>query len=299
MAQYHIGTAGWSYKDWEGIVYPERKDQDFHSLVFLSQFINIVEINSTFYRPPSLRLSLSWVKRVKDHPDFVFAVKLHQVFTHKREGFTQEDADSFKRGIEPLMVHKRLGAVLIQFPWSFAQTPLNTDYLVNLFILFSDYPLALEVRHGSWDVPSFYALLSEHKVGFCNIDQPLFHNSIKPSAINTNPEFSYVRLHGRNYANWFKQNAGRDARYDYLYTKDELEDWVKRIKDLGKRSGKVFVITNNHYRGQALANALQIQNIITGDKLDIPIDLLKQYPLLQEIIKKLKRGQLDLFEQEP
>jgi uncharacterized protein YecE (DUF72 family) len=294
--KYYFGTAGWSYKDWEGIVYPEKKGFDFHPLIFLARYINIVEINSTFYRPPSLRISLSWIRRVKDYPDFLFTVKLHQVFTHQRKGFSQKDVDEFKSGIEPLVAHNRLAAILIQFPWSFARNTINLDYLINLFKLFSDFHLAVEVRHGSWDSPDFYKLLSEHRICFCNIDQPLFRDSIKPSAIHTIPVFSYVRLHGRNYKNWFNENAGRDERYNYLYSKDELEGWIEKIKELGNKSNKVFVITNNHYRGQALANALQIKNMVTQEKLDIPVDLLKQYPVLRDIIKKLKSGQLDLFE---
>lgn len=295
MSRFFIGTAGWSYKDWEGIVYPERKERGFHPLVFLANYINIVEVNSTFYRSPPMAMSLSWIKKVKIHPEFLFSVKLHQIFTHKRRDFNQKDIDDFKFGIEPLRAKLKLAAILIQFPWSFIRTSANTDYLVNLFKLFSDYPLALEVRHSSWNAPQFYTLLSEYNVGFCNIDQPLFRNSIPPSAINTNPRFSYVRLHGRNYKNWFKEDAGRDARYDYLYTKDELDEWIQRIKELGQKSDKVYVITNNHYRGQALANALQIKNKITGKKLDIPYDLLRKYPLLNKIIDKIKSGQLDLF----
>ncbi len=298
MTQYFIGTAGWSYKDWEGIVYPEKKAQGFHPLIFLAQYINIVEINSTFYRPPAIYMSLSWIKKVDKFPNFVFSVKLHQIFTHQRKDFTQKDVDEFKLGIEPLRAKNRLAAILIQFPWSFVSTTYNNDYLINLFALFSDYPLALEVRHSSWDNPHFYGLLEEHNVCFCNIDQPIFHNSIRPSAISTNAQFSYVRLHGRNYKNWFKEDAGRDERYNYLYAKGELGEWIERIKNLGKKNDKVYIITNNHYRGQALANALQIKNMITGKKLDIPYDLIRQYPVLKEIIEKLKSGQLDLFEKD-
>jgi len=296
MADYFIGTAGWSYNDWEGIVYPQKKVRGFHALIFLAQYINIIEINSTFYRPPVIQISLSWVKKVEDYPDFLFAVKLHQVFTHKRKGFTQKDVDSFKFGVEPLRAKERLASILIQFPWSFASTISNNEYLIKLFKSFSDYPLALEVRHSSWDSPDFYKLLSEYNVCFCNIDQPVFRNSIKPSSISTNPEFSYVRLHGRNYKNWFKQDAGRDERYNYLYTKEELEDWINRIKDLGNQSSKVYIITNNHYRGQALANALQIKNIITGEKLDIPPLLVEQYPILKELTREIREGQLGLFD---
>lgn len=298
MARYYIGTAGWSYKDWEGIVYPERKGSNFHPLIFLAHYINIVEVNSTFYRHPPIHMSLSWIKKVAPHPDFLFSVKLHQVFTHKREEFTQKDVDDFKLGIEPLRAKNRLAAILIQFPWSFVGKSSHYDYLANLFHLFSDYPLALEVRHSSWNTPRFFEFLSENRVGFCNIDQPIFRHSIRPSAVATNPQFSYVRLHGRNYENWFREDAGRDERYNYLYSKEELGEWVERIKELGKKSDRVFIITNNHYRGQALANALQIKNMLTGEKLDIPHDLLQKYPVLKEIIDRIKSGQLDLFEEE-
>ncbi|MFP4081434.1 MAG: DUF72 domain-containing protein [Candidatus Aminicenantes bacterium] len=296
MARHYFGTAGWSYKDWEGIVYPERKGRGFHPLIFLAQYINMVEINSTFYRPPAIYMSLSWIKKVQDCPDFQFSVKLHQIFTHQRKDFSQKEVDDFKLGIEPLRAKNRLASILIQFPWSFVNTTAHTEYLMRLFRLFSDYPLALEVRHSSWDNPRFYDLLSEHSVCYCNIDQPLYRNSIGPSATATNSHFSYVRLHGRNYKNWFREDAGRDERYDYLYTKEELEEWVEKIKKLGQRSDKVCVITNNHYRGQALANALQIKNMITGKKLEIPHSLLQKYPVLKDMTVKLKSGQLDLFD---
>jgi uncharacterized protein YecE (DUF72 family) len=295
MARYHIGTAGWSYEDWEGIVYPPGKAHGFHPLLFLADYINIVEVNSTFYRPAPAAMAVSWLKKVETFPDFLFAVKLHQIFTHKRKDYKQKDVDDFRKGVDPLQLKQRLAAVLLQFPWSYLNIPENMDYLAGLFALFADYPLALEVRHSSWETPEFFGLLEENKVAFCNIDQPFFKNSIKPSAVSTNPDFAYVRLHGRNYKDWFRASAGRDDRYNYLYAKDELQDWIDRIKQLGQKSGKVYVITNNHYRGQAMANALQIKNMITGEKLDIPKLLVEQYPVLEEILKKIKRGQMDLF----
>ena len=157
MAQYYIGTAGWSYEDWVGIVYPISRQAGFHPLTYLAAFINIVEVNSTFYRPPSLAMSLSWVKKLPPGSDFLFSVKLHQSFTHERKGLSAKDADVFKHGLEPLVAARRLAALLVQFPWSFAHTPANDDYLAGLFELFSGYPLALEVRHASWDRPEFYA----------------------------------------------------------------------------------------------------------------------------------------------
>jgi uncharacterized protein YecE (DUF72 family) len=296
MKKYYVGTAGWSYEDWEGIVYPPVKSRAFHPLEYLANFIDIVEINSTFYRPASVSMAYSWLRRVQGFPEFLFTVKLLQVFTHQRKDFSQKEVTEFKKGIEPLALKNRLAAVLIQFPWSFINKAENRDYLEKLFSRFSDFPLALEVRHSSWNRPEFYDFLRETGVCFCNIDQPIFSNSIKPSAVVTNPAFSYVRLHGRNYKDWFREEAGRDDRYNYLYSSDELEDWIGKIKKLAETGGRVYIITNNHYRGQALANALQIKNMVTGEKLNIPAALLEKYPILKEIARKLEDGQKDLFD---
>jgi uncharacterized protein YecE (DUF72 family) len=297
MSRFLIGTAGWSYEDWAGIVYPEKREAGFHPLTFLASYIDIVEINSTFYRPPAVTMSLHWIRRVSGFPNFLFAVKVHQVFTHDRRGWTQKDADNFKLGIEPLRAERRLASLLFQFPWSFVNSPDHREYLTRLFELFAGYPMTVEVRHSSWEVPEFFELLADHRVCYCNIDQPVLRNSIEPSAKSTRPDFSYVRLHGRNYKDWFREGAGRDDRYNYLYARDELEEWVERIRQLGQNTEKVFIITNNHYRGQAMANALQIKNMITGEKLDIPRSLLKTYPVLEEIVKKIAKGQLGLFEE--
>jgi uncharacterized protein YecE (DUF72 family) len=295
MAQIFIGTAGWSYEDWEGIVYPERHGARLHPLTFLSDYIDLVEVNSTFYRIPSPSMVLGWLRAVTDRPDFRFAVKLHQSFTHARRNFTAKDVDLFKSSLEPIAAANRLAALLLQFPWSYQNTEPHRDYLAGLFRLFSGYPLALEVRHGTWDDPAFFAFLREQGAAFCNIDQPVIGSSLKPTAIVTDPRFAYVRLHGRNYADWFREDAGRDDRYNYLYAKNELEEWVGRIKEMGRSTDRIYVITNNHYRGQALANALQIKNLTSGKKLEVPLGLLKQYPILEDIIERIRKGQLDLF----
>jgi uncharacterized protein YecE (DUF72 family) len=296
MTQISIGTAGWSYEDWEGIVYPERHGARLHPLTFLAEYIDLIEVNSTFYRIPTPSMVLGWLRAVTDHPDFRFAVKLHQSFTHARRNFTGKDVDLFKAGLEPIAAAKRLAALLLQFPWSYQNTEPHRDYLAGLFRLFSGYPLALEVRHGTWDDPAFFAFLREHGAAFCNIDQPVIGSSLKPTAIVTDPRFAYVRLHGRNYADWFREDAGRDDRYNYLYAKNELEEWVGRIKEMGRSTDRIYVITNNHYRGQALANALQIKNLTSGKKLEVPLGLLKQYPILEDIIERIRKGQLDLFD---
>ena len=193
MARYHIGTAGWSYEDWDGIVYPVPKPRGFHALPFLAGYIDIVEVNSTFYRPASVALVRSWLRRIEAHPGFLLSLKLHQAFTHVREGFTGKDVDDFKAALDILRLGGRLAALLVQFPWSYRNSPENVDYLARLLEHFAGYPLAVEVRHASWDEPGFYALLEGHRAAFCNIDQPLFEDSIGPSAVSTLPDFAYVR----------------------------------------------------------------------------------------------------------
>jgi uncharacterized protein YecE (DUF72 family) len=299
MAKYYVGTAGWSYEDWEGVVYPLAKGRGFHPLTYLAGFINIVEINSTFYRPAPPAMVRSWLKRIEGHPDFRLSLKLYQGFTHPGEGFSGKEVDDVRVAADLVLLQDRLAALLVQFPWSFRNSPENAAYLERLLTLFAGYPLAVEVRHETWDTPGFYELLRAHKAAFCNIDQPVFDASIKPSTVSTTPDFAYVRLHGRNYENWFRAGAGRDARYDYLYARDELGDWVARIKDLGTKSGKIYVITNNHYRGQAMANALQIRNMITGEKVDVPELMLEKYPVLRDIVRAIQGGQRDLFDREP
>jgi len=295
MAEYYVGPAGWSYEDWDGVVYPVPKARDFHALSYLADFVNIVEVNSTFYRPPAPAMVRSWLKRIERRPGFLLSLKLFQAFTHAREGFTRKDVDDVRQAADLVRLQGRLAALLVQFPWSFRNSPENMEYLRRLFDLFAGYPLAVEVRHASWEDAAFFDALREHGAAFCNIDQPVIGDSIGPSAVSTTPAFSYVRLHGRNYRNWFREDAGRDDRYDYLYAKGELEDWIARIKELGRKSGKIYIITNNHYRGQALANALQIRNMITGEKVDVPELMLEKYPVLREIVRAIKAGQLDLF----
>ncbi len=295
MARILIGTAGWSYDDWEGIVYPRPAGRGFHPLSYLAGFIDCVEINSTFYRPAPAAMAAGWVRRVAAFPDFLFAVKLHQAFTHERLRIDAAAVEAFRRGLDPIASAGRLAALLIQFPWSFAFEEAGLAYLDALLQAFADYPLAVEVRQASWNDPRAFDLLRSRRAAFVNIDQPLIGRSLGPTAVVTRPDFSYVRLHGRNTKDWFRPQAGRDARYDYLYAKDELADWVRRIRDLAAASESVYVITNNHYRGQALANALQIKNMTTGQKLDVPAGLLRQYPVLEEIVRRIEAGSRDLF----
>jgi uncharacterized protein YecE (DUF72 family) len=276
-----IGPAGWSYKDWEGVVYPKKPGPRFDPLEYIARFFDTIEINSSFYRPPSAGTATSWAKRVKRNPRFNFTAKLHRIFTHERGKATAADEKAFREGIEPLGNAGKLGALLLQFPWSFKNTEDDRLYLTTLLDRFKEYPLVLEVRHSSWNNPQILEWLEERGVGICNVDQPLFSKSIRPQAITTS-SIGYVRLHGRNYQNWFRESAPRDERYNYLYSLEELDPWITRIKEVAKQTHETYVVTNNHFRGQAVVNALEIKSTLEEEMVLAPEPLFDVYPRLRD-----------------
>jgi uncharacterized protein YecE (DUF72 family) len=203
------------------------------------------------------------------------------VFTHERGKATNDDEITFREGIDPLAEAGKLGALLLQFPWSFKNTDEERAYMLKLINCFKDYPLIIEVRHASWNNPAIYEELEAREVGICNIDQPIFKKSIRPSALTTSP-LSYVRLHGRNYQNWFREEALRDERYNYLYSPDELEPWIVRVREVAKHSKETYVITNNHFLGKAVVNALEIKSTLEERRVPAPLPLFEKYPRLAD-----------------
>jgi len=276
----YIGPAGWSYKDWVGPVYPPGKRID--QLVMIARYFNCIELNSSFYRVPGERLVQSWVRRLSDTPDFTLTVKVWQRFTHERKG-NSDEAKRFIHSFDLLLERGQVGAFLLQFPWSFRNDTDTRQLLERLASWFDGYPTAVELRHGSWNTSEALQLLSESGLAFCNIDQPVIGNSIPPTTYVTDERLGYIRLHGRNRRNWFRENAGRDERYDYLYNDRELEEWRKRASHLMNKVHTLFVITNNHFRGQALANAFQLRFLLEERKPPIPHTLTSAFPALQNI----------------
>lgn len=275
-----IGPAGWTYKDWEGVVYPKPRPSGFDPLEMMASLFDTVEINTSFYAPMSARNAQAWLARTAFNRDFRFTAKLWRRFTHEREGvWTNEEVRQARAGLDVLHEAGRLGAVLVQFPWSFRNTEEDRDWVDAIVSDFADYPLVLEVRHGSWNEPAFYTELAERGLGFVNIDQPMFRNSIAPSARAT-AAVGYVRVHGRNYKDWFRKDAGAMERYDYLYSAQELQPWVERTKEIAQhpRVQDVYVITNNHVRGKGVANALMLESMLKGQPVQAPAALVREYP---------------------
>ena len=277
-----VGVAGWDYRDWWGVVYPLPKPRGFDPLTYLARYFDTIEINSTFYRPAAPKSAASWAARVTENPRFKFTAKLWQRFTHERDTpWAAADVQAVTTGMEPLADADRLGCLLLQFPWSFKRTAENEEWLGDVLGAFARFPLAVEVRHSSWNDPAFYAGLTERGVAIVNIDQPLFRHSIKPDAQAT-AQLGYVRLHGRNYENWFRDGAATHERYDYLYSADELRGWLDRIHELAKRTRDTYVVTNNHYRGQAAANAAMLRKLDGEDAVAVPPALLQTYARVLE-----------------
>jgi uncharacterized protein YecE (DUF72 family) len=317
--ELRIGPAGWAYKDWSGMVYPAPRPKGFHEAAYLAQFFDTIEINASFYRPLRAEQAEQWIEWVAGNPRFLFTAKLWQRFTHDPAP-TLSDEREVRLGFDVLMGEQKLGAVLAQFPFAFHRTRDTTERLKKLLQRFAQYPLAVEFRHASWDAPETFALLREHRAAICNIDQPIIGRSLGPSAQVTS-EIAYVRLHGRRYDTWFANSKPRSAqagaareethhatsgkhsrpgpddffpqnegvaiptfeRYNYLYSEEELQPWAERVRELNGKAKSTYVVTNNHYLGKGVVNALQLISILKGAKIAVPETLREPYPELNEI----------------
>ncbi len=287
-----MGTAGWAYDDWNAIVYPARPGRGFDRLGLMASLFDTNEINSSFYRIPPPRMTADWARRVAHNPRFAFTAKLYRGFTHEgKAGAAEEKA--FAEAMEPLAREGRLGCVLAQFPFSFHNTAEHRARLERLLAGFPRLPLAAEFRHASWNTAPVRELLSRRGAAFANIDQPRLEGNLPPTDHVTAP-LAYFRFHGRNADKWFGPDTSNEQRYNYLYSEEELKPWVERIRgslarvaslaegDPAAKTG-IYAILNNHFRAQAVANAIQLEAVLTGETRDIPETLRETYSALVPI----------------
>jgi len=284
-----IGPAGWDYPDWQGVVYPPGlKGAD--RLTFLASRFAAVEINVTFYRPIPADYARRWLAAVADFPDFRFTAKVWQVFTHERRLPAPELAQ-FREGLTPLLTGGKLGVLLAQFPYSFHNTEENRAYLLKLKAALQKFPLAVEVRHRSWQQRAVREFLEEAGLDFCNIDQPMVSYPMGATRWVTGSR-GYLRCHGRRKDAWFEFGDDRGARYDYLYSPEELEDLAARTRELVVKAAETYVIFNNHPAGQAVANALELAYLLNpGRPLPVPPGLLAAFPRLAKTVMGEKDGE--------
>jgi len=313
MGELRIGTSGWSYPTgkgtWNGIFYPPSRGRKssvpgFDELTYYAEHFNTVEVNSSFYGPPKPEVSRAWAARTPH--GFEFSLKLYQKFTHpsmykaKHLGdlpatpeeldalarVNQADVDQFKASIDPLASTGKLGALLAQFPPSFKDSPAARAYLEWLLRTFKTYPVAVELRHSSWSdhIGETLGLLDAFGAAWTQIDEPKFRFSIRQNWLPNVTSFYYMRLHGRNAAQWWTHGATED-RYNYLYSNEELEPFAETAVSARALVKKVYLYLNNHFAAKSVANAVAVKHLvedaITGD---YPPELVERYPFLEKLV---------------
>ena len=287
MPKLFIGTSGWSYPKgegtWSGYFYPRGKIDE---LGYYSQFFNAVEVNSSFYSPPDPERVYNWIRRVPE--GFLFTAKLWQKFTHPKmfkettgsdATISLRDIDIFKGSLEPMVRVGKLGALLAQFPPSFKNDSFGRQILQAVIKSFSNYRLAIELRHRSWsDDPNTARQLAESNTAWVQIDEPKFESSIAQQLPITS-DMAYFRFHGRNAENWWQGDS--ETRYRYLYSPEEIQELARRVAGASQQTRLTFAFFNNHWQGYAPRSAVSIMK-----NLQLPV---KELPLLGSVDKPVAR----------
>jgi len=239
----NFGCAGWSYEEWLGPLY--NKEQSM-----LQQYASVfdtVELNSSFYKVPNEGTILGLTKYTKR--GFMFSAKINQKFTHdlrlNLDERAQDELEQFVQLFDPLLTQDRLGCFLIQLPPSLKK---DESLLENfLAALPHRYDYVVEFRHPSWMDDATWPILSRYQTAYCIVDEPLL-----PPELHLTSPIGYIRWHGHGEHLW----------YNYRYTKQQLREWVPKVKEVAKNSRKIFGIFNNHFHGYAPENCLQIMQML-------------------------------------
>ena len=262
MGNIYIGTSGYSYSDWKGVFYPEDlKQQQF--LPYYTDYFSFTELNFSYYRMPDPQM----LARIADKTpeDFRFSIKAYQSITHDRGADWRKDAETFREAVLPLVESQKIGAIVLQFPYSFHYTPPNRHYLSQLSRCLEGLPLAVEFRNTEWQREDAYEGMRLRNLGYVITDAPDLPGLPQPITITTS-DIGYLRFHGRNKDNWWKGDS--TTRYDYLYSEDELSQWISRIAELIQNTSILFIAFNNHYKGQAAKNGLQLISLLKSHGIE-------------------------------
>ena len=259
-----IGTSGFSFDDWKETVYPPCLTKSAWLSFYEKELgFKALEVNFTYYTLPSQK-SFEGMSR-KTGPDFSFAVKAFRAMTHEiRNKSTgqpidnKEVFDKFLFSLEPLIKDKKLSCILIQFPYSFSNNPETRDYLKTAKDRLKDIPIIVEFRNQAWLNESTFSFLTKHEIGYCAVDEPKL-NGLMPFAPRATSSIGYFRFHGRN-KNWF--NAPTSVRYDYLYSNDELLEFIPPINAMAVKTNSVLVFFNNCHAGSAAKNAIMLAQML-------------------------------------
>src|SRR5215470_12234163 len=310
---FKAGVAGWDYKNWSGTVYPERAGRAFDKLEYLSLYLPLFEINRTYYRAATAAEARAWLERVAHRPGAVFTAKIPEQFVAPGKSWTRDDVKTAREGLDVLHEAGRLGAAILQFAYSFKRIrrddTVDQDairWFLKAAAAFQGLPVFVEFRHDSWDAPEVLSELRQRKIGWINVDQPRLPRDsmrLRPYATTST---GYIRMHGRNYQTWMRgfgrgskktaenvekrkkktpeqrraEEDQKNARFDYLYTRHELEDIARTAREIARQPEvrEVYAVNNNHNFGKAPTNALMHETMITGEDVPAPPDLYEEYP---------------------
>lgn len=267
LKKIKIGTSGFSFSDWKGVVYPE-KIPNHRMLEFYARYLgfNAVEINSTYYRIPSPKSFELMVK--KTPPDFLFSVKAFKGITHDPfDNRMEEKPDmaqietyfkQFNESIMSLEEAEKLGALLFQFPVFFYPQSSTMDYILKIRDFFSDFPVVIEFRNIAWAQEKYYEFLRKNTIAFCAVDEPKLPRLLPLGDVVT-AKIGYLRCHGRN-PNWF--NAPVSERYNYNYSDQELKEIERVVRSMIEKAEVSFIFFNNCHAGHAAKNAMKFAELL-------------------------------------
>ncbi|HHY92175.1 MAG TPA: DUF72 domain-containing protein [Firmicutes bacterium] len=250
-----IATSGYYYKDWEGVFYPPGLPAG-KRLAFYAQEFPFTEVNATYYRQPSAAM---FERMLQETPEsFRFAVKAYKGLTHERQDSSEFTA--FLAGLRPLVQARRLICILAQFPYSFHNNKENREYVAALRHRLAGLPVAVEFRSRDWNQTGTFNLLRTAGLAYVAVDEPRLKGLVPP-LVHATADFGYARFHGRNAGKWFVHEESYE-RYAYHYSKEELAEWVPRLRTLEEATGCVYVAFNNHYQGGAVAAARDLAGLL-------------------------------------
>jgi uncharacterized protein YecE (DUF72 family) len=268
--QIWIGTSGYSYRDWIGTFYPAGTPTRGMLRSYCRHF-PLVELNFTFYRPPTAPVLVKLAEQTP--PGFQFLVKLPRSLSHEEKS---DDLRSFRESAEALQERGQLSGLLCQLPQAVHRSRKHISWLEHLFAELGDYRLAVEFRHRSWYRPEVTEWLANRNIDLVAVDAPDLPN-LYPSGPVRSGENMYVRFHSRNRENWYLTDK---QRYDYSYSDEELREWIDHIRSNAAELKKVFLLFNNCHRGQAVADAQRIRELFV--RLAPELDLVAPPPGIAE-----------------
>jgi len=252
-----VGTCGYSYLEWVDSGFYPAGTRSAEMLGLYGRCFSIVELNYTWYQMARADALARMLAAAPEH--LLFAAKLTRTVTHEREDDWREQLKRYRDGIAPLK--KRLVAILVQLPPDFDRTVGNRRFLSELLDGLQGWPVAVEFRHASWAVDTVFAELERRVVTLVTVDEPALPGLFPGLDVVTNPNFFYVRFHGRNRQGWMSGNMQK--KFDYNYSETELSNWSgSHLARLAAAADRGMIFFNNHVRAQAPRNARLLCSLI-------------------------------------